>query len=191
MTETGIFGGSFNPIHLGHTGLANALCQKGYVEEVWLLISPQNPLKTNCELLDEKKRLQLAQLATTEYPCIKTSDFEFSLPRPSYMFHTLEALRTAYPERQFSLIIGTDNWLCFRQWKHPEKILANHRVILFPRKGYEIDPQTLPSNVIMADLPIYPVSSTLVRERLKKGEATDDLLHAKVRKLIENEHLYL
>ena len=108
MKRIGIFGGSFNPVHLGHTALAAYICEQGLVDEVWMMVSPQNPLKQNLELLDEQHRLAMLQLAVAPYPTLRACDFEFTLPRPSYTYHTLQALRKAYPDHEFSLIIGEE-----------------------------------------------------------------------------------
>ncbi|MBR3858064.1 MAG: nicotinate-nicotinamide nucleotide adenylyltransferase, partial [Bacteroidaceae bacterium] len=113
MKRIGIFGGSFNPVHLGHTALAAYICGQGLTDEVWMMVSPQNPLKQNLELLDEDIRLEMLRLAVVDYPELKACDFEFHLPRPSYTYHTLQALHEAYPEYEFSLIIGEDNWQYF------------------------------------------------------------------------------
>ena len=133
MKRVGIFGGSFNPIHLGHTALAAYICEQGLVDEVWLMVSPQNPLKQNRELLDEQERLTMARLATAPYPTLKACDFEFRLPRPSYTYHTLQALRKAYPNCEFSLIIGEDNWQCFSRWYRGKDIARETPIIVYPR----------------------------------------------------------
>ena len=135
MKRIGIFGGSFNPIHLGHTALAAYICEQGLVDEVWLMVSPQNPLKRDLTLLDENERLTMARLAVASYPMLKASDFEFTLPRPSYTYHTLQALRAAYPECEFSLIIGEDNWQCFHRWYRGEDIARETPIIVYPRKA--------------------------------------------------------
>ena len=135
MKRIGIFGGSFNPIHLGHTALASYICEQGMVDEVWLMVSPQNPLKRDLTLLDENERLTMARLATAPYPMLKACDFEFTLPRPSYTYHTLQALRTAYPDCEFSLIIGEDNWQCFNRWYRGEDIARETPIIIYPRKA--------------------------------------------------------
>ena len=148
MKETGIYGGSFNPIHKGHVQLAETICQEGWVDEVWFLVSPQNPFKQDAtDLMDEQVRLSLAQIAVRNHPRLKACDFEFSLPRPSYTAHTLAALRKAYPERRFTLIIGADNWQTFPLWKSPEEILLHHRILIYPRSGYPIDEAALPAGV--------------------------------------------
>ena len=108
--KTGIFSGSFNPIHIGHLALANYLCEYEGLDEIWFMTSPQNPLKAGTELWPDELRLRLVELATEGYPHFHASDFEFHLPRPSYSVHTLEKLHEAYPEREFYLIIGSDNW---------------------------------------------------------------------------------
>ena len=116
MKKVGIFGGSYNPIHIGHLALANYLCEYGEVDEVWFLVSPHNPLKERGDLWPDELRLKLVQLAIDGYEKFKASDFEFHLPRPSYMVNTLRALRESYPEHTFTLIIGSDNWEVFPRW---------------------------------------------------------------------------
>lgn len=178
--KTGIFGGSFNPIHIGHLALANYLCEYGELDELWFLVSPRNPLKAQSDLWDDALRLELARLATADYPRFRVSDFEFSLPRPSYMVHTLAALREAYPEREFTLIIGADNWTLFPRWRQPEEILAHHEVLVYPRPGYEIDPSQLPSSVRLVHTPLLEISSTFIRQALSEGKDIRYFLHPAV-----------
>lgn len=170
MKETGIYGGSFNPIHKGHVQLADTICQEGWVDEVWFLVSPQNPFKQEAtDLIDEHARLSLAQLAVEGHPRLKACDFEFHLPRPSYTAHTLAALRETYPERKFTLIIGADNWQTFPFWKSPEDILLHHRILIYPRPGYPIDEADLPAGVQLVDTPLLDISSTVLRHCIAKG----------------------
>ena len=108
------------------------------MDELWFLVSPQNPLKPASGLLDDDIRLHLARLAVGRKRGLHVSDFEFHLPRPSYMVHTLEALRAAYPDREFVLVIGADNWYDFPRWHQPEEILRHHRLLIYPRPGYPL-----------------------------------------------------
>ena len=163
--KTGLYGGSFNPIHIGHIQLSQALLDEHLVDEMWLLVSPQNPFKVNQKLLDDNARLELAQLAVRDIPNITVSDYEFHLPRPSYMVHTLEHLRKEFPEREFILIIGADNWERFPMWYKSEEILAHHQVIVYPRPGCLL--QDIPEGVTVANTPLIDISSTEIRENIK------------------------
>ncbi len=162
---TGIYGGTFNPIHNGHLLLGRSLVEAGLVEELWFLVSPQNPFKVNQELMPDEERLRLTQLAVRGHSKLKVSDFEFRLPRPSYMVHTLEAMRRHYPRREFVLVIGGDNWERFPQWYQSEEILRHHRLIIFPRPGCRLE--NLPPTAIVADTPMLDISSTAIRERMR------------------------
>ena len=128
--KTGIFSGSFNPIHIGHLALANYLCEYEGLDEIWFMVSPQNPLKTQSELWSDGLRLKLVELSINGYPHFQASDFEFHLPRPSYSVHTLEKLRAAYPERDFYFIIGSDNWARFDRWYQSERILKENNILI-------------------------------------------------------------
>ena len=125
---TGIYGGSFNPIHEGHISLAKALAESGLVDEMWLLVSPQNPFKVNADLLDDEERLRLARLAVADVQGVEVCDREFSLPRPSYMYNTLRALSKEHPDREFVLVIGADNWERFPDWYRSKAILSQYRI---------------------------------------------------------------
>ena len=135
--RTGIFGGSFNPVHKGHIALAEQILQLGLLDEIWLMVSPQNPLKENNDLWDDQFRLQLARLAVAGHPNIQVSDFEFGLPRPSYTYCTLRALKKTYPQHSFTLIIGADNWNCFHKWINYDEILKEYPIIVYPRAGFQ------------------------------------------------------
>ncbi len=191
MTVTGIYGGSFNPIHSGHTRLAEQLCSQGRVDELWLMVSPQNPLKRQAGLLDDEARLHLARLAVQESRQVKVSDFEFHLPRPSFMVNTLAALRKHFPERRFVLVIGADNWLHFDRWYQPEEIRAHHQILVYPRPGYPLKTDSLPAGVILADTPLLNISSTEIREEIHRGTYRDDgRLHPAVWEEIQAKGYY-
>ena len=181
MIRTGIFGGSYNPIHIGHLALANYLCEYGDLDELWFMVSPQNPFKAHSsDLWDDNLRLELVRLAVEDYPKFQASDFEFQLPRPSYMVNTLQKLRETYPDREFVLIIGADNWASFPRWKNADIIMKHHPLIIYLRPGYEIDASALPDNVRLINTPLLEVSSTFIRESLKQGKDVRYFLHPKV-----------
>lgn len=178
--RTGIYGGSFNPIHNGHIAIARAMLDCGAVDEVWLMVSPQNPLKQSADLLDEQLRLDMTRRATADIPCVTACDYEFHMPRPSYMWHTLQSLSRDYPDREFTLFIGADNWQVFDRWYHADDIIAHYPIRIYPRRGYDIEASTLPHNVKLVDTGLYDVSSTMVRERIRRGEDVSQLIPASI-----------
>jgi nicotinate-nucleotide adenylyltransferase len=189
MIRTGIFGGSFNPIHKAHIALAENILHTGMVDEVWLLVSPQNPFKKDLHLIDDTVRLEMARKAVEGHSKLKVSDFEFRLPRPSYMYHTLEELQKAYPKHEFSLIIGADNWINFDKWFRADDILKHHDILIYPRKDFEIQSTQLPEHVHLLDnQEIFPVSATEVREKLQQGEDISKWVDTKVEKILKQNH---
>ena len=169
MIKTGIYGGSFNPVHNGHIALAHELRQLAGLDEIWFVVSPQNPLKTQASLLNDRKRLDMMRRALEPYPELVASNYEFALPRPSYMWHTLQSLSARYPDREFTLIIGADNWACFDRWYHAADIIAHYPIVIYPRQGSTVDSSTLPPTVRLVDTPLYNISSTEVREDVRAG----------------------
>ena len=172
-TVTGVYGGSYNPIHLGHTSMASAIIAQGLVDEMWLVVSPQNPLKDG-GLWDDAFRLELARIAVRDIESVEVSDVEFGLPKPNYMVSTLATLSSRFPDREFVLVIGQDNWECFHRWYKWEEILAGYRIIVLPRESGET-PAKVPlppkedgnAHVLFADLPLVNISSTWVRAEIK------------------------
>ena len=182
MLRTGIFGGSFNPIHKGHISLARQLRQKAGLDEVWLMVSPQNPLKASADLLDDEIRMQMARLAVEGEEGIIASDYEMHLPKPSYTWNTLQALNKDYPDREFVLMIGGDNWQLFDKWYHADDIRKNYQIIVYPRRGFEggID-----------GLDLIDISSTEIRERIKAGKGIRRLVPKAVADYIIINKLYV
>ena len=180
MSSIGIFGGSFNPIHKGHVALARQLLRRAQLDEVWFLVSPQNPLKPQSSLLDDNMRLEMARLALKDEPHLVASDYEFHLSRPSYTWNTLQHLSQDYPQHRFTLIIGADNWQLFSRWRNSRDILANYSVVIYPRDGYPVDETTLPPNVRLVKTRLYNMSSTLVRQLLAERKSVRRYLHPKV-----------
>ena len=187
----GLFGGSFNPIHNGHVRLAKSLLQEAALDEVWFLVSPQNPFKQDQQLLDDDKRLQLVRLALKDEPQLMASDFEFHLPKPSYTWNTLQALEQEYPERKFTLLIGGDNWEAFDKWYRYEDILKRYPIIVYPRKGSKVsDVKFQDSDIQIVETPLINISSTQIRQRLQEGKSVRGLVNTEVAMVIEQEHLY-
>ena len=180
--KIGIFSGSFNPIHLGHTRLAAYIRQQAGLDEVWLMVSPNNPLKSASELMDEKLRYHLAELATAELEGIRPSDFELHLPRPSYTINTLEQLTAAYPQHQFSLIIGSDNMAIFHKWKDWQRILALYPIIVYPREGDDLAAlkQLYPMMHVIEGAPLLNISATEIRAHLQDDTLLREWLHPDV-----------
>ena len=181
MTHVGIFGGSFNPIHMGHVALAKAILERCALDEVWLMVSPQNPLKQQVYLLDDALRLKMAQLALRDVKGVKASDFEFHLPKPSYTWNTLQKLSAEYPDHRFTLLIGGDNWAHFERWYHWKDILRNYNVVAYPRNQY-------PGTVRM---PLMEISRTDSRQRICQGKPIDGLVPDAVVRFIKERGLYV
>lgn len=179
--KIGIYGGSFNPMHYGHTGLSKWVIDNTDLDELWLMVSPNNPLKDSKIFGGEEERLRGAKeaIAALNDERIKVSDFEFSLPRPSYTAETLRQLRKQYPEHEFVLVIGEDNWAIFDQWKDYEEILQLHQVYIYPRhpltaqrscsdSGRAVqrsfsEAVIQPKAVYLKDAPLFDISSTEIR----------------------------
>jgi nicotinate-nucleotide adenylyltransferase len=190
--KIGILGGSFNPIHTGHAILANYITQHTDIEQLWLMVSPQNPLKSEISDSYDVHRLAMAELVASKCENVITSGFEFTLPKPSYTISTLEALTKKFPQHEFVLIIGADNWQYFNKWKDSDLILKNHDIYVYPRKGYEINiPDDLKDKVYSLDSPIVEVSSTFIRKQLKDNRNMNFYLPQDVYKYILKNRLYL
>jgi len=176
MIRTGLFGGSFNPIHNGHISLALQLKEQAGLDEVWLMVSPQNPLKQAGDLLDDEKRLQMARLAVEHVAGIVVSDYEMHLSKPSYTWNTLQALSKDYPDRQFVLMIGGDNWEHFDRWYRAEDIKANYEIVVYTRTP--------------DDPGFIDISSTEIRRRIREGRGIRRLVPKAVADYIKANNLY-
>lgn len=171
MVKVGIFGGSFNPIHCGHIALAREILRQTELDEVWLMVSPQNPLKREAtDLLDDASRYALAKKALADEEGIEACDYEFHLPKPSYTWTTLQRLRQDYPDYEFTLLIGGDNWERFTRWYHWKDILRCYKVVVYPRDGQ--------GGTIQAAL--LPVSSTEIREKVRRELSIEGLVPAAI-----------
>ena len=189
--RVGLFGGSFNPIHNAHIALASTICEQARLDEVWFMVSPQNPLKQAQDLLDENERYEMVKLALeSQAKVLKASNYEFHLERPSYTWKTLRALKLDFPQHEFSLIIGGDNWVRFPRWAHNEEILANHHIYIYPREDSEIDEATLPENVHLIHTPKINITSTMLREMVRNGKDISAFVPEKVAKAIADNNYY-
>ena len=173
---TGVFGGSFNPLHNGHIALAKTFADALDLEEVWLMVSPQNPLKKPEALASDRERLAMARPAEKADNRIKVSDYEFSLPRPSYTWNTMQALEHSFPGRSFALLIGADNWAAMGSWHLADKLLARYRFAIYPRPGYEVDTAALPPGATLIEAPEIDISSTEIRRRIATGESAAGMM---------------
>ena len=187
----GLFGGSFNPIHNAHIALASTICEQARLDEVWFMVSPQNPLKQAQDLLGENERYEMVKLALeSQEKVLMASNYEFHLERPSYTWKTLRALKLDFPQLEFSLIIGGDNWVRFPRWAHSEEILANHHIYIYPREDSEIDEATLPKNVHLIHTPKINITSTMLREMVRNGKDISAFVPNAVAKAIADNNYY-
>lgn len=169
----GIFGGSFDPIHIGHAIIAHHIVSSGAVDQLWFMVSPLNPLKADkIQQIDDTDRLRMVEMVSRPMEGVETSAFEFTMPRPSYTIDTLNALQAKFPDDEFYLLIGGDNWELFGKWRNSEEILAKYHVLIYPRLGFEVNiPEELQDRVRLVDAPIIELSSTQIRERLANGQS--------------------
>lgn len=189
--EIGIFSGSFNPIHNGHLIMANYMCEFANLDEVWLVVTPHNPLKKRDDMLAEQERLKMVELAVAKYDSIKASEVELHMERPSFTINTLEKLSNVHPECNFSLIIGADNWSFFDKWKDSQKIIDNYKILIYPRVEASVSiPESLRETIRLVSAPIIEISSTFIRQCIKEGKNVRAFLPPEVYEHIETANLY-
>lgn len=187
-----VYPGSFNPIHTGHAMLASYLAQYvAGVDEVWLSVTPENPLKPLAGGATDSNRLEMARMVAESLPRVKVTDIEFELPRPSYTYATLCALADKYPMHRFSLLVGSDNWLIFEKWREYNRILTEFGVKIYKRPGYEVAEGNLPAGAeMLKGTPQIELSSTFIREGLGRGMVMNFFLPTVVDSYIKSLHLY-
>lgn len=188
--NTGLFFGSFNPIHVGHLVIANYMLYFGRLDEIWFVVSPQNPFKTHAELLPEDERLAIVKLATAHTPTLKPSDVEFLLPRPSFTVSTLRHLRATHPDRNFKIIMGSDNLVLFDQWKDYEEILHHHQLLVYRRFGHYHEEFEKHPNVIMYDAPVLHISATYIRDLIQQKAPISFLVTREVEEYIAQNRCF-
>jgi nicotinate-nucleotide adenylyltransferase len=188
--KVGLYFGSFNPIHIGHLAIANYLLEFSDLDEIWFIVSPQNPLKEKTSLLPDYQRLQMVNLATVNFPKFKTSDIEFRLPKPSYTIHTLTYLSEKHPSNKFCLIMGADNLENLGKWKNYNEIISNYELYVYPRPGSDGGSFRDNPNVHWANAPLMEISSSFIREAIKSKKDVRYFLPEKVYEYITEMHFY-
>lgn len=187
---TGLFFGSFNPIHIGHLVIANYMANYTDLKEVWFVVSPHNPLKQKSGLADMYDRLEMARLATENAPHLKVSDIEFKLPQPSYTIDTLTHLKEKFPEKEFALIMGADNLASFKKWKNYELLLENHQLFVYPRPGIDLSEWENHPSVTITATPQMEISSTFIRNAIKQEKSIQFLVPDAVIDFMDKKSLY-
>jgi len=189
--KIGLFFGSFNPIHIGHLIIANYMANFTELDEVWFVVSPQNPFKEKKSLGNMYDRFEMVNLAIEGSEKFRASDIEFNLPQPSYTIDTLIYLQEKYPNRDFVLIMGEDNLVGFTKWKNADIILRDYRIIVYPRPGYDGGELKNHPSVTMTDTPVMELSSTFVRKAIKENKNIKFFTPDKVVEFIDKKGLYL
>jgi nicotinate-nucleotide adenylyltransferase len=185
----GLYFGSFNPIHTGHLIIANHVAQYTNVQQVWLVVSPQNPLKPAITLLKDYDRLHLVNLAIEGNAALRSSDIEFHLPKPSYTIDTLTYLSEKYPQHSFSVIMGSDSYMNLRKWKNYEKLLELYPVIVYERPQFPVVIFERSSTTIV-QAPMLDISASFIRQQIQAGKSIQYLTPDKVKIEIENNGWY-
>ena len=187
--KIGLYFGSFNPIHIGHLIIASYVANHTDMQQVWFVVSPQNPLKPSSVLLNEYHRLHLVHLAVEDDPRLRASDVEFKLPRPSYTIDTLTYLQEKYPQHEFSVVMGSDSFQNLPRWKNFALLVKNHPIIVYKRKEFEVT-ESFGAKLVLLDAPMLDISATEIRDNIKSGKTIRYLVPEKVREEIERNSYY-
>jgi len=197
MKKIGLFFGSFNPIHIGHLILANYILENSDMDELWFVVSPQNPFKDKKSLLADHNRLDMVQLAVKNYPKMRASNVEFSLPKPSYTIDTLTYLKEKYPNYSFALIMGEDNLDSLPKWKNAEKLMSDYQIIVYPRTfeggtstSLSVSKIKNQENINIINAPIIELSATETRKMIKEGKNVRPMLPPEVFEYLDGSSFY-
>jgi len=188
----GLYFGTFNPIHIGHLAIANYLVENSDLKEIWMVVTPHNPLKKKSTLLDDYQRLHMVHLATDNYEKISPSNIEFSLPQPNYTVNTLVHLKEKYPNNEFCLIMGEDNLKSLPKWKNYKVLLEDYNIIVYPRISSGTIPEELKDHpsITKIDAPVMEISSTMIRKGIAKGQDLRYFLHQDVNTYLDEMGFY-
>lgn len=188
--EIGLFFGSFNPIHTGHMLIAWYMAQYTPLQQIWLVVSPHNPLKSKSDLINVYDRLEMAKLATEDVPYLQVCDIELNLPQPSYTIDTLAYLQEKYPQHTFSLIMGGDNLASLKKWKNYELILERHKIYVYPRPGSTATDLEQHASIVLTQTPQVDISASFIRKALLDKKPIDFWVPEKVKEFIASKSLY-
>jgi nicotinate-nucleotide adenylyltransferase len=188
--KTGLYFGSFNPIHIGHMAIANFMIEFSELEQLWFVVSPQNPLKEKKSLLKDYHRLEMVQLAVENDDRFRASDIEFKLPTPSYTIDTLVYLEELNPGKEFQLVMGADGLRTFHKWKHADLIVKKYHRLIYPRPGVDMDAVAQLPNSTVVDAPLMEISSSFIRRAIQEGKDVRHLVPAKAYQYMREMHFY-
>ena len=188
--KTGLYFGSFNPIHIGHMAIANFMVEFSELEQLWFVVSPHNPLKEKKTLLKDYHRLEMVQLAVEDDDRFRASDIEFKLPTPSYTIDTLVYLEEKNPGREFKLVMGADGLRTFHKWKHANLIVEKYHRLIYPRPGVDMDAVTQLPNATVVNAPLMEISSSFIRNAIKDGKDIRHLVPARAYQYMREMHFY-
>jgi nicotinate-nucleotide adenylyltransferase len=188
--KIGLYFGSFNPIHIGHLAIANYMAEYSDLDQIWFVVSPQNPFKQKSSLLKDYHRLELVNRSIEGYSKLKASNIEFNLPKPSYTIDTLTYLKEKHPTYDFSLIMGSDNLDSFTKWKNYEQILANHDLYVYPRPGFKDEDVKLKGKIHLINAPLMEISSSFVRKAIQEKKEIPFFIPEAAYAYIKEMHFY-
>jgi len=190
MKKTGLYFGSFNPVHIGHMAIANYMVEFTDIDQLWFVISPQNPLKKKTSLLADHHRLALLNIAIDDSLLFKASNIEFKMPRPSYTIDTLTYLNEKYPNREWILIMGADNLKSLHKWKNYQQLIENYEIYVYPRPGININDYSDKINLKIIDAPLIEISSSFIRKAISDGKDVRYFMPGKVSEYVVDMHFY-
>ena len=188
--KVGLFFGSFNPVHTGHMIIAHYMAEYTDLEQVWIIVSPQNPFKKKDTLANDYDRLHLVHLAIGDQLHLRASNIEFNLPKPSYTIDTLTYLHEKYPEHEFCLIMGGDNLASLPKWKNYEQILAHHHIYVYSRPNIDPGPLVNHPRVTMAEAPLLDISASFIRQCIRSGKSVQYMVPDAVFAYLKDTNLY-